>query len=92
MSKPCTGTGEHRSGAPQARGRHLVWVKVFAWRGDDLHHERRVLDVFTLAEDVHGVLAGLSGPVADVAGAVALIVALDLGLRRTFHRKTWGGK
>lgn len=76
-------------GASWARGRHLVWVKVLARSGDDLHHEWRVLDVFALAENVHGVLAGLGGPVADVARAVALIVTLNLGLRWTFHRKTW---
>lgn len=64
---------------------HLVGVEVFGWWVDDLGHEGRVLDVFAVAQHVHRVLAGLGGPVAHVTGPVALVVTLDLGLRRTFH-------
>lgn len=71
----------------RARG-YLVGVEVFVWCVDDLSHEGRVLDVFVVAEHVHGILAGLRGPVAHVTGSIALVVTFDLGLRWTFHRET----
>ena len=50
--------------------------------GEDVRHEGAVLDVLVVADDVHGVVAGLGGPVAHVAGAVSPVVAFDLGLGR----------
>ena len=52
--------------------------------GGDVSHEGAVLDVLVVTGDVHRVLSGLRGPVQHVTGAVVLVVALDLGLRRTF--------
>ena len=47
-----------------------------------------MLDVFIVTEHMHSILPSLSGPVAHVAGAITLVVALDFGLRWTLHRKT----
>lgn len=67
---------------------HLVRVEVFAWRVDNLSHERRVLDVFAVAEHVHSILSRLCGPVAHVTGSIALVVTFNFGLRWAFHRET----
>lgn len=67
---------------------YLVRVEVFGRRIDNFSHERRVLDVFVVAEYMHGILPGLCGPVAHVTGSVTLVVTFDLGLRWTFHRET----
>ena len=56
--------------------------------GEDVGHEGAVLDVLVVADDVHGVVAGLRGPVAHVAGAVAAVVAFDLGLGRPLDGET----
>lgn len=56
--------------------------------GDDLGHERAVLDVHVVTGDVDGVLAGLRGPVADVTGAVVPVLTLDLGLGGSLDGKT----
>lgn len=50
--------------------------------GDDVRHEGAVLDVLLVAGHVDGVFAGLRRPVTDIARAVVLVLALDLGLRR----------
>lgn len=48
--------------------------------GQDVGHEGAVLNVVVVTGDVNGVLARLGRPVADVARAVVLVLALDLGL------------
>lgn len=67
---------------------YLIRVEIFPWWGNDLSHEGGVLDVFLVAEHVHGVLSRLCGPVANITRAIALIVALNLGLGWTLHRET----
>ena len=62
-------------------GSDLLWEDIVGG-GEDVGHEGAVLDVLVVADHVDGVVAGLRGPVAHVARAVALVVALDLGLRR----------
>lgn len=66
----------------------LVGVEVFAWWVDNLSHEGGVLDVLAVAQYMNGILPRLRGPVAHVAGSIALIVTFNLGLRWTFHRET----
>lgn len=68
---------------------YLVRVEVFAWRVDNLSHKGRVLNVFAVAEDMHSILPRLCGPVAHVTGSISLVVTFNLGLRWTFHRKSW---
>lgn len=50
-------------------------------------HERRVRDVFIVAENVHGILAGNRRPIAHVGRAIAVIVTFDACLRRSFDRE-----
>lgn len=57
----------------------LFWESVVScWK--DVSNEGAVFDVLVVTDDVDGVVAGLSGPVVHVAGAVAFVVAFDLGL------------
>lgn len=55
---------------------------------DDAGHEGAVLNVFVVTGHVDGVLARLRRPVADVARAVVLVLALDLGLGRPLDGET----
>ena len=67
---------------PQARGSwdpHLVREAV-GWSWLDVGNEGRVSNVLIVADDVHGVLPWFCGPVPHVAGAIALVITLDLGL------------
>lgn len=67
---------------------YLVRVEVLSWRVDNLSHERRVLDVFVVAQYMHSILSGLSGPVAHVTGSISLVITFNFGLRRAFNRET----
>lgn len=58
---------------------HLVWEAVGHSRLD-VGNEGRVLDVLIITDDMHGVLPGLCGPVPHIAGAIPLVITLDLGL------------
>lgn len=84
-------TAAQHGGAHCVVAANLVWVEVFAWWVDNLSHEGRVLDVLIVAEHMHSILPRLCGPVAYVTGPVTLVVTFNLGLRWTFHRKTWTG-
>lgn len=57
----------------------LFWVTGVVVR-DDVGHEGAVFNVSAVAGNVDGVFPRLRGPVADVARAVVLVLALDLGL------------
>lgn len=57
----------------------LFWVTGVVVR-DDVGHERAVFNVSVVAGNVDGVFPRLRGPVAHVARAVVLVLALDLGL------------
>lgn len=59
----------------------LVCITGVAVR-DDVGHEGAVLDVLFIAGHVDGVLSRLRRPVADIARAIVLVLALDLGLGR----------
>lgn len=65
----------------------LIGVAV-AVVGDNQGHEGAVFNVLFIAGHVDGVLPGLSGPVADVAGAIVLVVALDGRLGRSLNGET----
>lgn len=60
-------------------GPHLV-REAIGWGWLDVGNEGRVSDVFIIADDMHGILPRLRGPVPHVAGAISLVVTLDLGL------------
>lgn len=55
----------------------------------NLSHVRRFRDVFAVAEDVHRILARCFGVVAHIGRAIAVVVALDLGLRRAFNAESY---
>lgn len=57
--------------------------------GNDVGHEGTEVDVAFVAGHVDGILSRLRGPITDVTGAVVLVLALDLRLRRTLDRKTY---
>jgi len=57
--------------------------------GRDASHEGAVLDVLLVAGHVHRVLARLRRPVADVARAVVLVLAVDFGLRGALDGEAW---
>lgn len=60
----------------QEPGPHLVREAV-RWGWLDVGNEGRVSDVLIVADDMHGVLPGLSGPVPYIAGAIPLVITLD---------------
>lgn len=60
-------------------GNYLLREDVIGCR-EDVGHEGTVLDVLIVTNDMDGVVTGLSGPVAYVAGAIALIITLDFSL------------
>lgn len=70
-----------------ARHTDLIWVAVVVV-GYNKGHEGAVFNVQIVTGDVDGVLSGLCGPVAHVARAVILVLALDLGLGRSLNGKT----
>lgn len=78
-----TGGGtEHPSPVPMACGSydpHLVWEAVW-WGWLDVGDERRVPDVFIIADDMHSILPRLRGPVPHVTGAVTFVITFNLGL------------
>ena len=57
--------------------------------GEDVGHEGAVLNIFVVTDDMNGVVASLRGPIAHIAGAVALVVTLDLSLGWAFDGKAW---
>ena len=79
---------DHDAGALQARPRrlHLGRVEVGCHRAD-VGHVRRPRYVGVVAQDVHGVLAGSRWPVRDVRRPVAVVLAVDLRLRRPLDRE-----
>lgn len=71
---------------PSLPALYPVWVEVLGCI-TDVSHEGAEADVLTVAQHVNGILASLLRPVADVTGAITLVVTFDLGLRWTFHRE-----
>lgn len=70
---------------------YLFWESVIgSWK--DVSNEGAVFNVLVVANDVHGVVAGLGGPVVHVARAVAFVVAFNFSLRWAFNGKTWPPK
>ena len=67
----------------QSRAVALHLAGVVVCLGEDLRHVGAARDVLVVAEDVHGVLPGHGGHVVHVRRAVAVVVAVDLGLGRT---------
>ena len=65
---------------------YLIWVIVGLWQ--DVCHVRRFGDVLVVAENVNGVFARGYRIVANVGGTVAIVIAFDLGLRRTFNTES----
>lgn len=55
-------------------------------------NERAVFDVLVVTNDMDGIVTGLSGPVAHVTGAIALIIAFNFSLRRAFDGEACGTK
>jgi hypothetical protein len=68
-------------------GANLLREAVIGCR-QDMGHEGAVLDVFVITDDMDGVVTWLSGPIADIAGAVTLIVTFYLSLGRTLDGET----
>jgi len=60
-------------------GNNLLSEDIIGGR-KDVGHEGAVLDVLVITDDVDGIVTGLSGPVAHVTGAIALIVTLNFSL------------
>lgn len=44
-------------------------------------NEGGVSDVLIITDDMHSILPGLCGPVPHIAGAIPLVITLNLGLR-----------
>lgn len=65
---------------------YLLALPVASLAGD-LDGERRSLDVMIGKFEIHYVVAGLGRLVRDVERTVGVILALDLGLARSFHRQ-----
>lgn len=65
---------------------YLLWVEVLG-SSFDFRHKGAELDVFVVAEHMDCIFAWLLGPIAHIAGAIALVVTLNLGLRGTLHRE-----
>lgn len=74
-------TRSNHPGLVSTAATDLVCIAGVAVR-DDVGHEGAVLDVLFITGHVDGVLSRLRRPVADIARAVVLVLALDLGLRR----------
>lgn len=54
---------------------------------EDVGHEWAVLDVLIVTNHMHSIVTWLSGPIADIPGAITLVITLNLSLRRSFDRK-----
>ena len=50
----------------------------------DVGHPRRVMYVLIITQHVYGVLSGLERKVRDVGRTVAVVVTVNLRLRRSF--------
>lgn len=74
-------TRSNDPGVASTAATDLVRITGIAAR-DDVGHEGAVLDVLFITGHVDGVLPRLRWPVADIARAVVLVLALDLGLGR----------
>lgn len=66
----------------------LLWEDVVGSR-KDMSHKGTVFDVFIVADNVHGVVAWFCRPIGHIAGAVALVVTLDLGLGWSLNGKAY---
>jgi len=60
--------------------------------GHNLSHVGRLGYVFAVAQDVHGVFAGSRWEIANISRTVAVVVAVDFGLRWTFNAETCTSK
>lgn len=60
-------------------GNYLLREDVIGSR-KDVGHEGAVLDVLVITNDVDSIVAGLSGPIAHITGAIRLIITLNLRL------------
>lgn len=69
-------------------GANLLREAVIGCR-EDVGHEGAVLDVFVITYDMDSVVIWLSGPIVDIAGAVTLIITLNLSLGWTLDREAW---
>ena len=69
-------------------GANLIREAVIGCR-EDVGHEGAALDVFVITYDMDSVVIWLSGPIADIAGAVTFIITLYLSLGWTLDREAW---
>lgn len=76
--------GPLRPPHPAAHALYPVWMEILG-RITDVSHEGAETDVLTVAQHMHRVLTGLLWPVAHIAGAIALVVTLNLSLRWALH-------
>lgn len=60
-------------------GNYLLREDVIGCR-KDVGHEGAVLDVFIVTNDMDSIVTSFSGPIAHIAGAVALIITLNFSL------------
>lgn len=62
----------------------LLWEDVIGcW--EDVSDERTVLDVLVITDDMNSIVASLSGPVAHITGAVALVITVNFSLGWTLN-------
>lgn len=66
---------------------YLVRAEVFSLRSDG-GHERTILDFLVITSHVYSILTGFSRPEPHEAGAIIMVITLNLCLRRTFNGKT----
>lgn len=61
-------------------------------RRKDVGNEGAVFDVLIVTNDMDGIVTGLSGPVAHITGAIALIIAFNFSLGWAFNGEACGTK